>query len=237
MKSATAHSLLRQVKTENPEENKTEKKPEDRYDLNKLFLAVVSVFSLIWDILKKPCTTVQAFMNRDNGKMGVKLMLVKAALLCIYALMYSSFAESMMRINRFGVGIAVFAVSFALDFIFACVIGLCARVINKKDIDTTAAMEIAGLKAGCETAGIIAAAVCSVFLPMLSLAFILIGSFFGTIVSYTAALQLSDIDKDKRVYIYLSAVVLMCIISIVVLTVISGGLLINAVKNFSIMYR
>lgn len=231
-----AQAIKNEASENTAAENKTEKKPESRYDINRLFIAIVSVFSLIWELLKKPCSTVQAFMNRDNGKMGVKLMLVKAAIMYLYVLMYSSFAGKAINMNRVGMGIAVFVVSFALDFIFACIIGLCGRVICKKEIDTTATMEISGLKAGGETAGIIAAAVCSVFLPAISLVFILIGALFGMIISYTATLQLADIDKDKRVYIYITSLILMSVISIIVLTVVTGGLLINTFRNFRIMY-
>lgn len=211
-------------------------KAKDKYDLNKLFIAVVSVFTLMWEIIKKPCSTVQAFMNRDNGKMGVKLMLVKAGLLCIYVLMYFSFSQKLISLNRIGLIITVFAVSFALDFIFACVISLCVKIICKTEIRTTSAMEIAGLRAAMDAAGIIAAALCSVFFPVLSFAFIAAGSLFGLIVSYTATLQLANIDKDKRVYVYMSAFIIMILISILVLTVVSGGLLVNYIKDIGFHY-
>lgn len=198
------------------------------YDLNRLFLAFVSVFTLILELIKRPCSTVQDFMVRDNGKMGIKLMLVKAGILCLFVQTFDFYTG----MTRAGMFIAVFMVSFALDFVYSFVIDLCARTIAKAELDTVRSMEISGLKAAGETAGIICAAVCSIFFETISFVFIFIGALFGMLLSYTAVLQLADIDKDKRVHIYIASAVVMGIITAVVLTIVSGGMLISTIKNW-----
>ncbi len=223
------NQLSQEVKNENNNEKK------QVYDLNRLFLAFVSVFTLTLELIKRPCSTVQDFMNRDNGKMGVKLMLVKAGIMCLYVIILTSAGGFRSNVVKTGIIVAAFMVTFALDFIYSFVISLCAKTIAKTELDTVTTMEIAGLKAAGEMAGIILAAVCAVFFS-LSFVFVAIGIIFGMVLSYTAVLQLAQINKDKRVHIFIASVVVMSIIAALVLTVVSGGMLINNFNDMISMY-
>ncbi len=202
------------------------------YDLNKFFMAILSVFTLLIELIKAPCTAVQSFMNRDNGKMGLKLMLVKAGFSTLYILLTLVFFHSITLINRVELAVLAFIASFALDFIFALIINLFAGTIAKKEISISSTMEISGLKAAGELTGLICAAVCSIFFAPVSFVFLIMGGLYGIMLSYTAMLQLSFIHKDKRVYLYIVSIFVLWAISALVYAVLGGGIFAVLIRSF-----